>query len=75
VVNFCIVGHQKVPVHKIQFCCMMCHKVCNPQLFHAEEISTLLFNFVAVVKVHLFGVQGMPKIILEMSQILSSFLI
>jgi hypothetical protein len=47
----------------------MCHKVCDPQLFHMDENSTLLFNFVAVVKAHLFGVQGMPKIFLELSQI------
>jgi hypothetical protein len=47
----------------------MCHKVCDPQLFHTDENSTLLFNFVAVVKAHLSGVQSMPKIFLELSQI------
>jgi len=34
-----------------------------------DENSTLMFNFVAVVKAHLFGVQGIPKIFLELSQI------
>jgi hypothetical protein len=43
----------------------MCHTVCDPQLFHTDENSTPLFNFVAVVKAHLFGVQGMPKIFLR----------
>jgi len=47
----------------------MCRKVCDPQLFHMDENSTLMFNFVAVVKAHLFGVQGIPKIFLELSQI------
>ena len=64
-VNFFIVRRQKAPVLLYG----MHHEVSDPQLFHTDENLTLLFNFVAVVKAHLLGVQGMPKIFLEMSQI------
>lgn len=67
--HFFIVRRQKAPVLLYG----MCHEVCDPRLFHTDENLTLLFNFVAVVKAHLFGAKDFLRDVSNLALILSSF--
>lgn len=69
VVNLSIMHLLKVPVCKIQFCFLMCHRVCDPRLSVKDACAVVLLNFMALICIHPSAVHVVSWIFLEVSPV------
>ena len=57
----------KVPVHKIQFCFVICYGICKPQFSHTDANAAVLLHCIMLMQRHPFAVELVLKILFEKS--------